>query len=128
MAKIPRVRERTATAEELEEDRRRCLAAKAKPPTPETDEGNLCRTLAFLAAWKPCTACGARVLYVDEQTRTDTKFICGRCDARGESLGEQAKLARAASRPRRPLPSRVGLHAWGLFSIVNDNSQVAHAS
>jgi hypothetical protein len=29
MRKIPRVRERTATPAELEEDRRRCLAARA---------------------------------------------------------------------------------------------------
>ena len=31
MAKIPRVRERTATPEELAEDCRRCLEARAKP-------------------------------------------------------------------------------------------------
>jgi hypothetical protein len=53
MAKIPRVRERTATPAELEEDRERCQQAKPRrfasieefeafargePPTPETTE------------------------------------------------------------------------------------------
>ena len=121
-----RVRERTATPEELAEDRRRCLAARAKP-RPKL-EGDLCRALVFLADWKHCEACGASMLFVDENARTDTKFICGRCDERRENLGEQAKLARAASRPRRPLPSRMGLHLWDLFSMANDNRKVAHAS
>jgi len=75
-----RVRERTATPEELEEDRRRCLAAKAKQPAP-AQEGNLCGALVLLARWRKCSVCDARVLFVNEQARTDGKFICGGCDA-----------------------------------------------
>jgi hypothetical protein len=108
-----------------------CNTCGEYKPCQCSDERNLCRTLVFLAERKVCKACGARVLFVDENARTDTNFICGRCDQRREAMGEQAKRARATSRNRRqlPLPSLVRLHLWGLFSTVNDNGKVVvHAS
>jgi len=112
--RVPRVRERTADPEELAQDRQRCLAAKAKPPTPAPEtEVNLCRTLAYLAAWRPCPACGALVLYVNERARTDGKFTCGRCDERREAMGR---------RLRRPsLHERARFHLAALFTVSNDN-------
>lgn len=88
MGRVPRARERTAPPEELVEDRRRCLAAKEPPTAPApTDEGNLCSVLRLFAAWRPCSSCGARVLFVDEQVRTDSAFLCGRCESRRKTLG-----------------------------------------
>ena len=83
-------------------------------------ERNLCRTLVFLAAWKSCRSCSARVLYVDEQARTDSEFICGRCDERREAMGKRL------SRPSLPL--RMALHLRSLFSTANDNHEVTNAS
>jgi hypothetical protein len=40
--------------------------------------------VAFLAAWRPCNSCEDLVLYVDENARTDTRFICGKCMERAE--------------------------------------------
>lgn len=78
---------------------------------------NLARTLIYLAAWRPCSACGARVLYVDSAARTDTTFVCGRCEARREALAKQCRPPR-----RRPsLPIRVALHLRELFATANDN-------
>jgi hypothetical protein len=78
-----RVRSRKASLEELEEDRRRCLAAKAPEPEPkpEPTEGNLCGALVLLARWRKCSVFDARVLFVNEQARTDGEFICGGCEA-----------------------------------------------
>ncbi len=112
-------RERVATPSELEEDRRRCLAAKAKPPTPAPIEGNLCAVLVRFAAWRPCCVCGSLTLYVNENVRTDTDFECGLCKEIRESL---AKLLR----PSHPL--RTALCLRSLFSTANDNREVAYAS
>ena len=59
--------------------------------SPSADEGNMVKMLAFLAAWRPCNCCGARVLYVDDTGRTDTQFVCGHCEERAE--GELASAA-----------------------------------
>ena len=50
----------------------------------EDESGNLVKTLAFLAAWRPCNSCGARMPYVDDNGRTDTPFVCGHCMERAE--------------------------------------------
>jgi hypothetical protein len=119
MAKIPRDRERTATPTELEEDRRRCLAAKAKAPTPASIEGNLCAALVRFAAWRPCRVCGSLTLYVNENVRTDSDFECGRCKQVREILARWL---------RPSLPMRAAVHLLGLFSTAIDNREVAHAS
>lgn len=85
------------------------------------EAGNLARTLIFLVAWRQCSACGARVLYVDEHARTLSAFHCGRCESRRERLTAQC-------RPRRPsLPMRAAMHLWGLFATSNDNHHEARA-
>jgi hypothetical protein len=91
-------RERTATPEELEEDRRRCLAAKAKKPAPES-QGNLAKTLTMFAAWKPCSSCRCLTLYIDPTVRTDSDFVCGSCRAR------QALLTLEVARALRLFPA-----------------------
>jgi len=58
-------------------------------------EGNMVKTLAFLAAWRPCNGCGACVLYVNDYGRTDTRFICGRCMERAERLGRSVGVGGA---------------------------------
>ena len=114
------LRERFATPAELEEDRRRCLAAKAKPPTLAPIEGNLCAVLVRFAAWRPCCVCGWRTLYVNENVRTDSDFECGRCREIREILARWL---------RPSLPMRAALHLLGLFSTAIDNHEVvAHAS
>jgi hypothetical protein len=122
-----RVPERTATAAELAEDRRRCLAAKANQPTRAPIEGNLCACLVTFAAWRPCNGCGARVLFVNEQARTTGKFTCGRCDERREALTMQARAyPHLENEPRDPLyllAMRAALHLRALFSTANDNGE-----
>ena len=114
MRKIPRVRERTATPAELEEDRRRCLAAKSKPPTPAPTEGNLVKCLVVFAAWRKCCVCGSLTLFVDGRCRTDDDFECGFCQGIREDL---------AKRLRPPMPMRAALHLRSLFSTANDNHE-----
>jgi hypothetical protein len=118
MRRVPRVRERTATPEELEEDRRRCLAARSKPPAPI--EPNLCATLVTFARWRKCCVCGSETLFVDERARTDGDFECGLCVGIRENLAKRLR--------RTSLAARAALHLWGLFSMGNDNHEVAHAS
>jgi len=79
-----------------------CEACVEYEPCRCTDERNLCRTLVYLAAWKPCASCGSRVLYVDEQARTDSEFLCGPCRDRREAMGK--RLARPS------LPARAAMH------------------
>jgi hypothetical protein len=55
-------------------------AAYEVPWEAEDESGNMVKMLTFLAAWRPCNSCGARVLYVDENARTDTQFVCGHCE------------------------------------------------
>ena len=43
------------------------------------DDAGLVKTLAVLARWRRCSACGALVLYVDELGRSDGDFACGAC-------------------------------------------------
>jgi hypothetical protein len=81
-----------------------------------SDEANLCRTLVYLADWKPCGSCGSRVLYVDEQARTDSEFICGACREHREALGKRLT--------RPSLPRRAALHLRSLFTTGNDNALV----
>jgi hypothetical protein len=49
-----------------------------------SDEGDMVKTLVFFAAWRLCNSCGDLVLYVDENARTDTQFVCGQCMERAE--------------------------------------------
>jgi hypothetical protein len=105
-----------ATPAELDEDRRRWLAAKVPPPRPKPDEGNLVGVLRLFAAWKPCASCGARVLFVNSQARTDGDVVCGICQ-----LDPAKKL-------RRPsLPLRMAMHLRSLWT-ANDNAAVPNAS
>jgi hypothetical protein len=100
MATIPRRSKRTAprsrcaTPEELRDETERCRRAREEhrplAPAPEPT-GNLARTLIYFAAWRPCSSCGTRVLYVGSDARTDSDFTCGGCLARKESLAEQAR-------------------------------------
>lgn len=64
------------------------------------NEGNLVDVLRLFAAWRPCSACGLRVLFVDEQARTDSAFLCGRCERRREDFGRQCR----GTFPTRPAP------------------------
>ena len=50
------------------------------------DGGNLTKVLTMFAAWRRCRACGARVLYVNEDARTDGDFICGSCEKRQDLI------------------------------------------
>ena len=109
-----RVRERTATAAELAEDRRRCLAAKTKPPAPSPIEGNLCACLVTFARWRECCVCGSETLFVDGRCRTDDAFECGLCQGIREDL---------AKRLRPSLPMRAALHLRALFTTANDNGE-----
>jgi hypothetical protein len=125
MAKIPRVRERTATPEELEEDRRRCLAAKEKAPTPvpnpaAENEGNLCACLVTFAAWRKCCVCSRPVLFVDARCKADSDVECPTCH------GIRRNLARRLR--QMPVLERVGLHLRALFLVANDNHEVTNAS
>ena len=117
MAKIPRVRERTVSAQELRDDEERCRRARearrvlAPPPI----EGNLAAVLVLFARWRKCCCCQQLTLYVNSQARTTGDFECGLCK------GIRADLAR---RMRPSLPMRAALHLWGLFSpIGNDNGE-----
>ena len=121
MAKIPRVRERTATPEELRDEAERCRRAreKARQGTEPEPEGNLVKCLVTFARWRKCCVCGSETLYVNEQARTDGDFECKLCvDIRD----------RLAKRLRPSLPMRAALHLRSLFSTANDNHEVAHAS
>jgi hypothetical protein len=76
--------------------------------------GSFCAVLVYSAAWRACGACGALVLFVDGQARTDSKFTCGRCDERSEALG---------MRCRPSLPLRSALHLHALFSTANNSGE-----
>jgi hypothetical protein len=116
MRKIPRTRERTATAVELEEDRRRYLAAKpTSKPISKPVEGNLCAVLVTFAAWRRCCVCGSLTLYVDENAQTDGDFECGLCVEIRENLAKRLR--------QTPLPARMAMHLWGLFATSNDNGE-----
>ena len=119
MRKIPRVRERTATPAELEEDRRRCLAAKVKPPTLAPIEGNLCGCVVMFAQWRRCCCCGSLTLFVNSQARSDSDFECGLCQGIRESH---------AQRLRQSLPTRAALQVRALCAMANGNREVAYAS
>jgi ribosomal protein S27AE len=102
-----------ATSAELADERQRWLRATA----PEPIEGNLVKMLKTFADWRTCDTCGDRVLYANENLRTDTRFTCGRCQERRKRLGKSL---------RRPsLPVRVLLHVRSLFLAANDNAQEA---
>jgi hypothetical protein len=76
--------------------------ASHHPPPPETrDQGDLAKTLLLFAAWRPCSSCGDRVLYVDENAHATSRFVCGRCQERLERFG-----AECAAVLRRPHPKR----------------------
>ena len=108
--------ERVASTEELVEDRRRCLAARPRrlAAAPVENAGNLCAMLRAFAGWRECSACGDRVLFCDENLKTDTRFLCGRCEARREAMGARCKPS---------LPARAALLLRGLFSTANDNGK-----
>ena len=103
-----RPRERVASPQELQKDRRRWLEATA----PKTDESDLCKTLKRFAQWRKCSTCGSFVLYVDENLQTDTACVCGRCKAKGEPISL-----------RWSLPARVLLHLHSMFLAANDNHE-----
>jgi hypothetical protein len=114
--RVPRVRERTATPQELEEDKRRCLAAKAKLPTPAPtpeNEANLAAVLVTFARWRKCCCCQALVLYVGANARATGDVECKLCVDIREDLARRLR--------RTSLPARVGLHLRALFSTSNDN-------
>jgi hypothetical protein len=67
-------------------------AAYEVPWEAENESGNMVKMLALLAAWRPCNSCGAQVLYVDDNAKTDTQFVCGHCEKRAER--ELASTAR----------------------------------
>ena len=115
MRKIPRVRERTATPQELAEDRRRCLTAKAKPAPVPSQEGNLCACLVTFAAWRECCCCSRPVLYVRADCRATGDVECPTCQGIRENL---------VKRLRRSLPMRAALHLRALFATANDNAMV----
>jgi hypothetical protein len=71
------------------------IAAAYEVPWEADDEGdNMVKMLALLAAWRPCNSCGALVLYVDDNARTDTQFVCGHCEERAErELASAARMA-----------------------------------
>jgi hypothetical protein len=74
-------------------------AAYEVPWKAKDESGNMVKMLAFLAAWRPCTNCGARVLYVDENARTDTQFVCGHCEERAKiELASAARMTLASGR------------------------------
>lgn len=114
MPKIPRVRERTATPQELEEDRRRCAAARTKPPTPApAAEGNLVKCLVVFARWRTCSVCRSRpLLFVDARCRTDADVECPTCQRIREDLAKRLKPS---------LPLRAALHLRAIFEARNDN-------
>jgi hypothetical protein len=123
MAKIPRVRERTATAQErtaspteLAEDTERCRRAReAHRPLAPVQEGNLVKCLVVFARWRQCCTCQSLVLYVNANARTTGDVECKTC------IGLREDLARRL-RPARPsLPMRAALHLRALFSTGNDN-------
>ena len=109
-----------------------------------SNEGNLVRTLVYLAAWRPCASCGTTVLHVDENARTDTDFICGNCVQRRATLARMFSQIRPcrvcgqlsarlidglcyshhAQLVRPSLPERAALHLKALFSTANDNTAV----
>jgi hypothetical protein len=122
MAKIPRVRERTATPEELRDDAERCRHAreKARQVAEPEPESNLVKCLVTFARWRKCCVCGSETLFVNSQARTEGDFECGLCQRTREDLAESL---------RPSLPMRAALHLRALFSTANDNSrEVAHAS
>ncbi len=50
------------------------------------DGGNLIKVLMMFAAWRRCRSCGARVLHVNEDVRTDGDFTCGSCEERQDLI------------------------------------------
>ena len=118
MAKIPRVRERTATAAELEEETERCRRAREahRPLAPAPIEGNLCACLVTFAKWRPCCVCGAVfVLYVNAQARTDGDVECSTCQGIREDLAKRLRYTK--------LSDRVRFHLRSLFAVANDNHE-----
>ena len=90
-------------------------------PTP-APAGNLAAVLVLFARWRPCCACGLRILFVNGQATTEGDFLCGRCEKRREALAAQLRPVQPANLPPDPsLPARVALHLRALFSTANDN-------
>jgi hypothetical protein len=67
---------------------------------PAPKEGNLVAVLVLFAAWRPCNGCGAITLYIDEQMKTASQFVCGLCEQQRVALGRDCR-----SRKRRPMNS-----------------------
>lgn len=76
--------------------------------TSGTNAGNLAGVLILFAQWRPCTACGCRVLYVDERGRNDSTFTCGRCEERRGALGKECRPPQRMTGTRRPTIAAVG--------------------
>ena len=117
MRKIPRVRERTATAAELDDETERCRRAREQrrplAPEPEPSNANLCGALVLLARWRKCAVCGSETLYVNEQAQTEGDFECGLCVQVREDLAKRLRYVKLASRVR--------FHLGALFA--NDNPE-----
>jgi hypothetical protein len=156
MKTIPRgkatPRERTATPAELEEDRRRCLAAKpyrfatvdeferfaeAEEPTRETIEAERAESEGDDDA-KPASPDGNLCACLVTFAAWRACSVCGsltlyvnenvQTDSDFE-CGLCEEVREILARWLRPsLPMRVALHLLGLFSTANDNRKVAHAS
>ena len=50
--------------------------------TADPPMGDLTAVLVLFAVWRPCTACGDLVLFVDAEIKTDSPFLCGGCEER----------------------------------------------
>jgi hypothetical protein len=142
-------RERTATPEELEEDRRRCLAhkphlfatvdeferfAETEEPTRETIEAERAESKDDDEA-KPASPEGDLCACMVTFARWRKCAVCGsltlyvNSQARTDDDFEcglcQVIRENLAKRLRRTsLPARAALHLWGLFSTANDNAAV----
>jgi hypothetical protein len=57
--------------------------------TADPDQSNLIAILTQFAAWRPCSLCRDLVLFVDEQAKTTSPFVCGRCGERQANLGKK---------------------------------------
>jgi len=81
----------------------------------DAGECNLLRLLILVGAWRRCWSCGTLVLYVDENARTDSAFVCGECQDRRQRFGQEC-LRAAHGRFS-------GIKRWFTFMPANDNAR-----
>jgi hypothetical protein len=90
MEKIPRVRERTATAAELEEEHRRCLEARDAARLQAALACDELATATF-AAWWNCSACGSETLVLDKAGPPPRAFVCALCERAKHDLAKRLR-------------------------------------